>query len=223
MAIDYGTPLWGPILGATPEPILVSVGSKSHRSRSSRCTEECRARRARSRREFSQRCWSALLSLARIAGLTCPYTARIPGSSWPSRSDLSTSAIWSSSIHVLRPCRRPWGVSLRLTGSHEARMMSSPGGCPEPGQRPPPALCATTAPSSRLGHARRQFAHRPVRSSLIRRVTPRPDGGVNTLPGSAASHGASGTPGGSPPASTRTGFAGRFLRAGYQPMPCRKA
>jgi len=36
----------------------------------------------------------------------------------------------SSAIHVLWPCRRPWGVSPSLTGSQQASG-ASPAGCPQ--------------------------------------------------------------------------------------------
>ena len=55
-----------------------------------------------------------------------PVYPRIPGPSCPSRSDLSTSAIWSWSIQVLCPCRRPCGVRPVLTGNQEATTRSSP-------------------------------------------------------------------------------------------------
>jgi hypothetical protein len=43
----------------------------------------------------------------------------------------------SSSIQVWRPC----GVTLRSTDSQDATVMSSAGGCPDPSQRLPSALC----------------------------------------------------------------------------------
>jgi hypothetical protein len=89
------------------------------------------ARQARCRSESSHRACSAAFNSSRMARLICPYTLRIPGSSWPSRSDLSTSAIWSSSIQVLCPCRRPWGVRPVLSGSHDAIARSSPGSWPD--------------------------------------------------------------------------------------------
>ena len=86
----------------------------------------------------------------------------MPGTSCPIRSALRTSAIRSSSIQVWWPCRRPCGVKPVSTGSHEASARSAAGNSPDPSQRPAPALCAMTLPSSRRGHARPQTAHRPV-------------------------------------------------------------
>ena len=101
----------------------------------------------------------------------------------------------SSSIQVWWPCRRPCGVKPVSTGSHDATDRSAAGGCPDPSQRPAPALCAMTQPSSRRGQARPQTAHRPVAASLTRRTTPRPAGGWNSWPDTAAATAAPAGPG----------------------------
>ena len=59
--------------------------------------------------------------------------------------------------------------------------------------------------------------HRAVSGSLANRATPRPVGGTNSSPGTAAGHAARGSPGNGALVSIRTARADRCDRSGYQP------
>jgi hypothetical protein len=208
---------WCPILGAVWERILPGSGGCPASNVSRTGTIERGTSRARSRSEAAQRSCNAMVSSTRMASLTWLYTPRMPGTSCPIRSDLRTSAMRSSSIHVWWPCRSPCGVRPGSTGSHDARARSAAGNCPDPSQRSAPALCSMTLRSSRRGTARPQTAHRPVAASLTSRATPRPAGGWKASPGTASGHGGTGRPGKAAAASTRTGTADRLPWTGYDP------
>jgi hypothetical protein len=69
------------------------AGRISVRSRLTSGTADTGESAARWRSDSSQRACSVAFSSPRMAGLTCPYTPRMPGSSWPGRSDLRTSGV----------------------------------------------------------------------------------------------------------------------------------
>ena len=128
---------WCPISGAVWERILPGSDGRAASRVSRTGTIERGASRARSRSEAAHRSCKAGVSSARMASLTWLYTPRKPDTSCPIRSDLRTSAMRSSSIHVWWPCRSPCGVRPVSTGSHDANTRSAAGSCPDPSQRLP--------------------------------------------------------------------------------------
>jgi hypothetical protein len=144
------------------------------------------------------------------------YRPRIPGTWCPSRCSARISGMPSSAIHVLWPCRRPWGVSPALTGSQEASGGSLAGGSPLPGQWVASFLWVTALPSSRSLTACPQDGQRPVPWVLTSRWIPRPDGGANGFPGTVGGHDAAGVPGHAA-ASTITSVPGLPFAGGCLP------
>jgi hypothetical protein len=116
-----------------------------------------------------------------------------------------------SAIQVLWLWRRPWGVSLSLTGSQQARGTSSAGGSPPPGQCSLPVLWAMTVPSRRSLTERPHDGQFPMPSVLTSRSVPRPAGGMNGRPGTATAS--------PPPAACPTWPAGSAPTRAPSPPP----